>query len=95
MAEGRHEVNLYVTFNPAPPKPRRRHPWREIFWIVLAAALIGTVSGSSVVFGVVAGIAVLLYILKNVNGQLTTRNNPRGTWGILGRSERRNCDPVY
>ena len=64
----RHEINLNVSFTPAPPRPRRRHSLGGVVAILFAAALIGTASGSSIVFGVVAGISLLLYVFFPANG---------------------------
>lgn len=59
-----HDVNVNVTIRRA-PKVRRKHPVWDVLVILFAAALISTAFGSagSVVFGIVAGVAILLYLL--------------------------------
>jgi len=60
----RHEVNLNVSFTPAPPTPRRQHRVRDIFWLLVASALIGLAAVErSVVFSTVFGVAIVLYVI--------------------------------
>lgn len=57
MAE---DHNVHITFEPRPP---RQHRWRDIFWIIVAAALIATASGQGWLFGLVAGAGIILYLI--------------------------------
>ncbi len=56
----KHE--LHISFEPAPPKPKKVHRARDVCWLILASGLIGTVFHSSAVFGIVAGLSIVLYI---------------------------------
>lgn len=55
------DINLNLTIRRA-PRVRRKHPWWDVLCILFAAALIGAAVGSGVVFGIVAGVGILLYL---------------------------------
>lgn len=58
-----HDVNVHLTIQRA-RRVRRKHPLWDVLVILFAAALIGAAANSSVVFGVVGGVAVLLYLIS-------------------------------
>jgi hypothetical protein len=59
-----HDVNVNLTIKRA-PKVHRKRPVLDVLVILFASALIATAFGSagSVVFGIVASVAILLYLL--------------------------------
>ncbi len=66
MAE-HHDVDVTLTIKRA-PKVRRKHPVWDVLVIIFAAALIGVAAGDLiVVFAVVAGVAILLYVASQIS----------------------------
>ena len=64
----RHDINVNLSFTPAPPRPKRRRRLFDVLSILFAAALIGTATGNSgTVFAVVAALAIFLYIVHKTH----------------------------
>lgn len=61
----RHEVHVTIAGPPIVQKAPKSRKGRDCLWVVFAAALIGTAIHSSVVFAVVACVAVVLVIVGN------------------------------
>lgn len=59
----KQEIDVNVFFTQPPPRPAKVHRARDIAWILIACAIIGTVFRSSIVFAVVACVAIVLYIV--------------------------------
>lgn len=54
---------IHISFEPAPPRPKKVRRYVDIPLIVLACGIIGTVFKSSAVFGITCGLALLAYIV--------------------------------
>jgi len=55
-----YNVNIRFPKEPTPPKRRRG---RDIFWLLVAAALFSVPFGSSIVFAVLAASLVSIYLI--------------------------------
>ena len=57
------DINVNVHFDP--PPPRKRRTWVDCIWVIFAAALIATASGQPWLFGVIAGVGIVLVLVGN------------------------------
>ena len=84
-----HDVNVNLTIKRAPKvRQKRKHPVLDVLAIIFAAMLIGAATGSSVVFGVVAGVAILLYLSGARKDRRRTRDGEdleRQSWELTAQ----------
>ncbi len=59
----KQEIDLNVRFQKPPPRPVKVHRVRDIAWLFVASAIIGTVFQSTILVGVVFCAALVLYIV--------------------------------
>lgn len=61
-----HHLDLTVGFKPRPPKPPKRHAFRDCFLIVMAAAFMAAALGNSTaLFAILSAIGIAGYVIQS------------------------------